>query len=569
MSFIRPKTLAASRIALAFLFPFLTVSLGACAPVPPTPRADLAPVKVTVLAINDFHGNLKPPEGGIRIQDPDHPGQALQVAAGGAEHLATAARQLMQQNPNHVFVAAGDLVGASPLLSALFHDEPTIDALSQMGLELSAVGNHEFDKGYAELLRQQYGGCHPVDGCQGPEPFKGARYHYLSASTWVEQTGKTLLPAYEIKRFEGVPVAFIGLTLKATPGIVLASGVKGLRFDDEADTINRLVPEIQAQGVHAIVVLIHEGGYPTGDYNECPGISGAIVDIAKKLDKAVDVVVSGHTHKAYNCRIDGRLVTSGDKYGTVLTDIELTLDRAQGTVLSAQARNLLVRDDVFAKDTDQTRLISHYERLAAPQIQRVVGHISDNFDATSAAGASSMGQLIADAQLAATRPSELGGAVIALTNPGGIRAPLLRKGDGAITYGQVFTSQPFSNNLVTLTLSGAQLLALLEQQWSGQAKFRPLQVSQGFSYSWDASQPEGHRVRPDSLRLQGQAIQPDARLRVTVNNYLADGGDGFSVLRQGSDRVVGIMDAEALARYLQSQALTTPSRLDRVTALTH
>lgn len=562
---------AYSRFFLARLFTVggLAALLSACATPPSTSAPYAEPVKVTLLAINDFHGNLKPPEGGIRIQDPEHPGRTQQIAAGGAEHLATAVKQLMQQHPNHVFVAAGDLIGASPLLSALFHDEPTIESLSQMGLELSAVGNHEFDKGQTELLRQQYGGCHPVDGCMGPAPFQGASYHYLAASTRVEQTGKTLFPAYEIRRFEGVPIAFIGLTLKATPGIVMASGVKGLRFDDEADTINRLVPEIQSQGVHAIVVLIHEGGYPTGDYNECPGISGAIVDIAHKLDKAVDVIISGHTHKAYNCRIDGRLLTSGDKYGTVLTDIELMLDRTQGTVLDAQASNLLVRDDVYAKDADQTRLIGYYEQRAAPLTQRVVGHISESFDASSAAGASTVGQLIADAQLAATRAPDQGGAVIALTNPGGIRAPLLKKGDGAVTYGQVFTTQPFSNNLVTLTLSGAQILALLEQQWSGQPKFRPLQVSQGFSYTWDASAPLDQHVQAGSLRLYGQPIQMDARYRVTVNNYLADGGDGFSTLRQGSDRVVGIMDADALAQYLQSQTITLPSKLDRVTLLSH
>jgi 5'-nucleotidase len=239
-------------------------------------------------------------------------------------------QQLRAKNPNHIFVAAGDLIGATPLLSALFKDEPTIESLSLMGLEASAVGNHEFDKGAAELLRMQNGGC-AADGCKGPAPFKGAQFQYLAASTVDTASGKTLLPAYHVKSFQGIPVAFIGLTLKDTPTIVVPAGVAGLEFRDEAETVNALVPQLRAQGIEAIVLLIHEGGVPTGDYNECPGISGPIVDIVKKLDKAVDLVISGHTHRAYNCRIDGRLVTSGDKYGTIVTEIDLVLDPKTAT----------------------------------------------------------------------------------------------------------------------------------------------------------------------------------------------------------------------------------------------
>ena len=235
-----------------------------------------------------------------------------------------------------MFVAAGDLIGASPLLSGLFHDEPTIEALSLMGLEVSAVGNHEFDEGRDELLRMQNGGCHPLAGCRGPSKFAGAKFRYLAASTIDRRTGKTLLPAYEVKEFEGIPVAFIGLTLKDTPKVVSPSGVAGLEFRDEAETVNALVPELRRRGIEAIVVLIHEGGFPTGDYNECPDISGPIVNIVKKLDKAVDLVVSGHTHRAYKCVIDGRLVTSADKFGTLVTEIELMLD--PGRAMSSASR---------------------------------------------------------------------------------------------------------------------------------------------------------------------------------------------------------------------------------------
>ena len=230
-----------------------------------------------------------------------------------------------------MFVAAGDLIGASPFLSAMFHDEPTIEAMSMMGLEIASVGNHEFDEGKDELLRMQNGGCHPVDRCLGPHPFPGAKFHYLAASTVVKDSGKTLFPPYEIKTFDGIPVAFIGLTLKGTPGLISPASAAGLEFRDEAETVNALVPELKAKGVEAIVVLIHEGGQPTGDYNECPGISGPIVDIVKKFDHAVDIVVSGHTHQAYVCNIDGRLVTSGDKYGTLVTAIDVKLDPRRAT----------------------------------------------------------------------------------------------------------------------------------------------------------------------------------------------------------------------------------------------
>src|SRR6202521_5608167 len=316
-------------------------------------RAQAAPVELRILAINDFHGYLRPPPGVIRIADPGDKTKKIAVPAGGSEHMATLVKQLRQGARNSIFVAAGDLIGASPFLSALFHDEPTIESLSMMGLEVASVGNHEFDEGKDELLRMQNGGCHPVDKCQGPHPFAGAKFHYLAASTFEKSTGKTIFPPYEIREFDGVPVAFIGLTLKGTPNIASPVGVAGLEFRDEADTVNALVPELKARGVEAIVVLIHEGGFPTGDYNECPGISGPIVDIVRKFDKAVDVVISGHTHRAYVCEIDGRLVTSGDKYGTIVPPIVLKLDPVTRDVVSARADNVIVRTGTLAKDPEQ------------------------------------------------------------------------------------------------------------------------------------------------------------------------------------------------------------------------
>jgi 5'-nucleotidase len=527
-----------------------------------------APVELRILAINDFHGNLRPPPGGIRVSDPDDKAKKITVPAGGAEHMATLVRQLRAGKTNTVFVAAGDLIGASPFLSAMFHDEPTIESLSMMGLEVASVGNHEFDEGKDELLRMQDGGCHPIDKCQGPHPFAGAKFRYLAASTIEKNTGKTIFPPYEIKQFDGIPVAFIGLTLKGTPNMVSPPGVAGLEFKDEVETVNALVPELRARGVEAIVVLIHEGGFPTGDYNECRGISGPIVDIVQKFDKAVDVVVSGHTHQAYTCEIDGRLVTSGDKYGTIVTAIDLKLDPATRDVVSARADNVIVRTDLYAADPEQTALLEAYDKVAGPIANRVAGSITASLSRLpNDAGESVLGDIIADAQLQATRADDSGGAAIAFTNPGGIRSDIVKKPDGAVSYADVFASQPFRNQLVTLTLTGAQIKNMLEQQWLDPARPRILQVSKGFSYAWDSAKPFGERVIADRMALNGQRIDPAARYRVTVNNFLSVGGDGFTVLKDGTAPRFGIYDVDALHAYFQTNspvAPTTPDRIARV-----
>jgi 5'-nucleotidase len=523
------------------------------------------PVELRILAINDFHGNLRPPPGGIRIADPDDKTKTITVPAGGAEYMATLVKQLRAGRKNNIFVAAGDLIGASPLLSAMFHDEPTIESFSMMGLEVASVGNHEFDEGKDELLRMQNGGCHPIDKCQGPHPFAGAKFRYLAASTIEKSTGKTVFPAYEIKQFDGIPIAFIGLTLKGTPEIVAPPGVAGLEFRDEAETVNALVPELKARGVEAIVVLIHEGGIPAGDYNECPGISGPIVDIVKNFDKAVDVVISGHTHHAYVCEIDGRLVTSGDKYGTIVTAIDLTLDPATRDVVSARADNVIVRTGVYAKDPDQTALLEAYDKVAGPIANRVAGSITASLPRVpNEAGESLLGDVIADAQLAATRANDGGGAVIAFTNPGGIRAGIAKKPDGAVSYADVFASQPFRNQLVTLTLTGAQIKDMLEQQWLDPARSRILQVSKGFGYAWDNAAPAGNHVLADRMSLNGQRIDPAASYRVTVNNFLSVGGDGFTVLKAGIAPRFGIYDVDALYAYFQSNSPISPATPDRI-----
>jgi 5'-nucleotidase len=527
-----------------------------------------APVNLRILAINDFHGYLRPPPGGIRITDPDDRTKKIMVPAGGAERMATLVNQLRQGHSNTIFVAAGDLIGASPFLSAMFHDEPTIESLSMMGLALASVGNHEFDEGKDELLRMQNGGCHPVDKCQGPHPFPGAKFHYLAASTIDTGTGRSVFPPYEIREFEGIPVAFIGLTLKGTPNIISPESAAGLEFRDEAETVNALVPELKARGVEAIVVLIHEGGTPTGDYNECPGISGPIVDIVKKFDRAVDVVISGHTHQAYVCEIDGRLVTSGDKYGTLVTAIDLKLDPVTHDVISAKADNTIVRTATLARDPEQTALLQAYDKVAAPLANRPAGSVTDTLSRTpNSAGESPLGDIVADAQLAATSATPNGGAVMAFTNPGGVRTDIARREDGRISYADIFASQPFRNQLVTLTLTGKQIKDMLEQQWLDPKRPRILQVSKGFAYAWDHSRPDGERIVADRLSLNGTPIDPAASYRVTVNNYLSVGGDGFTVLRDGKAQQFGVYDVDALYTYFRSNSPVGPTAADRIVRL--
>jgi 5'-nucleotidase len=544
------------RYAPALLLATLALVLNSALP---AAAQTAAPVELRILAINDFHGNLRPPPGGIRINDPEDRSKKVMVAAGGAEYMATLVKQLREGHKNTIFVAAGDLIGASPFLSAMFHDEPSVESLSMMGLAITSVGNHEFDEGKTELLRMQNGGCHPQDGCQGPHPFTGAKFHYLAASTIETATGKSILPPYEIREFEGIPVAFIGLTLKETAGIVSPSGIAGLEFRDEAETVNALVPQLKARGVEAIVVLIHQGGEPSGDYNECPAITGPIVDIVKKFDRAVDVVVSGHTHRAYVCQIDGRLVTSGDKYGTLVTAIDLKLDPATRDIVSAKAENVIVANASLPKDPEQTALIDAYDKLSAPIANRPAGSVTQTLSRVpNDAGESALGDVIADAQLTATRDAKDGSAVIALTNPGGIRTDIIPKDNGAVSYGELFTSQPFRNRLVTMTLTGSQLKDMLEQQWLDPKRPRILQVSIGFSYTWDASKPLGERIMADKMTLNGQPIEPATGYRVTLNDYLAVGGDGFTIAKQGASPQYGGYDADALFAFFRAHGPIGP-----------
>ncbi|WP_432100475.1 bifunctional metallophosphatase/5'-nucleotidase [Streptomyces sp. WAC 04229] len=545
---------------------------------------------VQLLSFNDLHGNLEPPAGSSgRVTEVQPDGTTKTVDAGGVEYLATHLREARKGNRYSVTAAGGDMVGASPLLSGLFHDEPTIEALNKLDLDVTSVGNHEFDEGAKELARLQKGGCHPTEGCYTDKRFKGADFPYLAANVLDEKTRKPILEPYWVWKKNGVKVGFIGVTLEGTPDIVSADGVKGLSFKDEAETINKYAKVLQRQGVKSIVALIHEGGFPAStSYNyDCDapgagdGVSGPIVDIAKNITPQVDALVTGHTHSAYVCTIpdpagNPRMVTSAASFGRLYTDTTLTYDRRTGDIArtSVKSANHVVTRDV-PKAPDMTRLIDRWGTLAAPIGNRAVGHISADIsrDGTE----SPLGDLIADAQLAYGRTQDPE-TDLALMNPGGIRAPLTyaasgAEGDGVVTYAEGFTVQPFANTVNLKDYTGAQLVQVLKEQVSGPNEAAPkiLQVSSGLTYTLDLTKSGADRVVTDSIRLDGAPIDPAATYRVASNSFLAGGGDGFPTLNEGANELVGGDDLAALEQYLTANSSAgdpiEPPAADRITVV--
>ncbi|MGY4977778.1 bifunctional metallophosphatase/5'-nucleotidase [Streptomyces sp. 900105755] len=543
---------------------------------------------VQLLSFNDLHGNLEPPSGSSgRVTETQADGTTKTVDAGGVEYLATHLRQARKGKEYSVTAAGGDMVGASPLISGLFHDEPTIEALDKLGLDVTTVGNHEFDEGARELARLQNGGCHPTDGCYTGKKFKGADFPYLAANVLDEKTDKPILKPYWVWQKKDVKIGFIGVTLEGTPGIVSADGVKGLAFKDEVETINKYAKVLQRQGVQSIVALVHEGGFPSSSsYNyDCDspgagdGISGPIVEIAKNVTPAVDALVTGHTHTAYVCTIDDpagnpRMVTSAASFGRLYTDTTLTYDRRTGDIArtAVQSANHVVTRDV-AKAPDMTELIGRWNTLAAPIGNRAIGYISADVNSTGTE--SPMGDLIADAQFAYGKELDPG-TDLALMNPGGVRAGLTyaakgSEGDGVVTYAEGFTVQPFANTVNLQDFTGAQLVQVLREQVSGANAAAPkiLQPSEGLTYTLDLTKTGADRVVADSVKLNGTAIDPAATYRVATNSFLAGGGDGFTTLGQGTGDLVGTDDLSALAEYLTAHSSATsplaPPAANRIT----
>ena len=518
-------------------------------------------VQLRILAINDFHGHIATSSdsfGGV----------------GRADYLAANISAARAEVENSVFVSAGDLIGGSPLISALFHDEPTIEAMNLMGLDINGVGNHEFDEGLAELHRMQQGGPHPVDGDLDGDPFSGADFEHLAANVIDDTTGATIFPPYAVREYGGVGVAFIGLTLEGTPTIVSQAEVEGLTFVDEAQTVNALVPSLREEGIEAIVVLLHEGGRSDGGQSDCgSGLTGAVAEITASLDDAVDVVIAGHTNDEFVCEIDGKWVTMADTRGRLFTVIDVILSRATRDLTVKAIENRPNAQAGVTPAPTVTALIDRYDALSAPRANLVIGSITADISREqNPAGESALGDVIADAQLEATRAADSGGAVVAFMNPGGIRANVLfdstgPESDGELTYGEAFSVQPFGNSLVTISLTGAQIDALLEAQFrepTDDAR-EVLQVSRGFSYTWDAARPVGERIEPSNIAIDGVTVDSGATYRVTVNSFLAGGGDGFTVLREGTDRTGGMIDLDALVAYFSEASPVAPGPQDRIT----
>jgi 5'-nucleotidase len=547
-----------------------------------------------LIAFNDFHGNIDPPTGSS--------GTVNGTPAGGVEYLATWVKRqraaALAETPNVFTVGAGDLVGASPLVSAAFHDEPAIEEMNSLGMQASSVGNHEFDEGVTELKRLQSGGCHPTDGCADGDGYAGAEFPYLAANVTDRQSGLPVLLPLSVRFVDGVPVAFVGMTLQGTGSIVNPAGVATVDFQGEVATANRYAELLSWFGIHSLVLLIHQGGSQQvappalPDISSCANFAGDITGIVSGLRPEYGVVVSGHTHQFYSCALpnssgQNSVVTSASSFGRMLTDISFSVDTHSRRFTGISARNVIVEngvrnaDGTWAKDAQGNFIRSpdlvdpaakaiadKYRTAVAPVANRVVGSITDDIVNTPvASGESPLGDVIADAMLAYTGAAK---SQIGLMNPGGIRTSLVyadsRGGErpGQVTYGECFTVQPFNNLVVTLSYTGAQLKTVLEQQWQGQTTPKVLQVSAGFSYTYDLSRPLGDRV--SNMALGGVPIDPATTYRVGTNDFLANGGDGFTALRAGVERATAPgFDIDALTAYLQAHAPVPPGPTNRIT----
>ncbi|WP_030451628.1 bifunctional metallophosphatase/5'-nucleotidase [Herbidospora cretacea] len=536
-------------------------------------------IPVRILSINDLHGNLEPPTGSSgRIAD--ETGTVVD-GVGGAAYLATYVKQ--QRNRDTVLVAAGDLIGASPLLSAAFHDEPTVAFLDSLDLATSSAGNHEFDEGIAELKRVMEGKCHPVDGCSPAGKWKGTDFEFIAANVIDTKKNKPALAPYYVERINGEKVAFIGLVTKTTPTIVTASGIAGLDFTDEVAAANETSAYLRdVKGIKAQVVLVHEGDQvtPNQSPDACPITKGAGSRIAEGIDPEIDIVISGHSHQAYICKATDpagqqRVYTQGSSFGRVLTQIDFQIDKGTGDIVrsSVVADNTVVRRTV-TPDPATVSFINDWKARVATVANKKVGDITaDITNVAGPSGESPLGNLIADSQLESAKAG--GNAEIALMNPGGIRTTLtyasspVGEGPGVTTYGEIFAVQPFNNLVQVVTLTGAQLKLVLEQQWVGgpnnQAFTKILQPSSNLTYSYSNSAAWGSKV--SDIKIDGVPVTPTQSIRVAANNFLVGGGDAFAAFTQGTDLWSGPLDIDAFEDYLTANSPVAPPVANHITVL--
>lgn len=534
----------------------LCIALAAAAIISGCATRPAPPLELNVVALNDFHGHLEAGKFSYTAQ-----GKQATVKAGGIDTIGAALQAWRLEDKDLMFVGAGDLVGASPAMSSMWADEPSLVALSMLGMRASSAGNHEFDQGRAELLRQQHGGCaspRAEKACKLAPDYSGASFTYLAANVVDKVTGKTLLPAYKIEEAKGVKVAFIGAVLKDTPSVVLASGIAGLSFLDEADSINKALAEVRAKGATVFVVLIHEGGHTDEGFNEpdCKNLKGPIVSIVNRLDPELRLIVSGHTHKGFQCKVGNRTVTQAEMGGHVLSRIKLTVDAESRTLRDIHVRNVVMEPGKYPADPRLAGYLKQVKERSDAALARPVARmaVKSTVRKNNEAGEAPLGNLVADAVLDAVAGE---GVQIAFMNQGGLRKDLEAGDSLTTTFGQAQVVLPFSNTVVVMDMTGAQLRALLEQQWIRKHKdSQPemLHPSRGFSYAWDSTRPPGARVIPSSVKLNGVPIEDAKTYRVAANNFIAEGGDGFDAFTQATNkRNTNILDLDAFIAHLKRQ----------------
>jgi 5'-nucleotidase len=561
-------------------------------------------VPVRLLSLNDFHGNLEPPTGSSgRMVDEN----GATVEAGGAAYVATHLKQLSDKNT--LKVAQGDLIGATPLISAAYHDEPSVEFLGKLGVTASAVGNHEFDEGYAELRRIMRGGCHPVDGCSPAGEWKGAGYSYLGANVifkrpdasaekealaalggqntgslrgLLKEYGIPALPPVAVRWMNGVPIGFIGLVTRSTPNIVTSEGIKDLEFIDEVKAANVASKLLKLVGVKAQVVLVHEGDQVTAGQSPdaCSTQPGAGNRIATQVDAEIDMILSGHSHQAYLCTVSDpkggtRLYSQGGSFGRVITKVDFQVDvRTRDVVRSSVVADNQVVTRTVIPDPDISTFVQTWKDRVAPVANKPIGRITaDITNAASPSGESPLGNLIADGQLAATKTG--GNAQVALMNPGGVRVGLTYagspagEGDGVVTYGEAFTVQPFNNLMQVVTLTGAQLKTLLEQQFTGGPNAQPftkvLQPSSNLTYTYSTGAAWGSKV--SNLKIDGVDVTDGQSIRVAANNFLVGGGDAFLAFKDSTDLWSGPLDIDAFAAHFAANPSITPPVPNHITVI--
>ncbi|MEO5878323.1 MAG: bifunctional metallophosphatase/5'-nucleotidase [Streptosporangiaceae bacterium] len=578
-----------------------TVSLAATAQAGGS-KPDKNAIPVRLLALNDFHGNLEPPTGSSGLMTDE---TGVKVAAGGAVYVATWMNRL--SNGNTLKVAQGDLIGASPLVSAAFHDEPSVEFLGNLGITASAVGNHEFDEGYGELTRIIKGGCHPVDGCSPAGTWTGAKYTILGANVkfkdaaaklpnlpgmgvlrgvprhklerLLAQYGVPALPPIAVRKVNGEKVGFIGAVTETTPSIVTAEGIKRLNFTNVVRSAEFGSKLLDILKVDAQVLLMHEGDNVTA--NQSPdacsttgdpdGTSGNGTDIATAVVPAIDIVLSGHSHQAYVCKVkdpagNDRLYSQGGSFGRVISQVDFTMSKRTRDINrpSVTIDNHVVTRDVPADPATVTFVQTWKDRVAAVANKPIGSITADITRVAAPTGETPLGDLIADSQLAAA--GDAGGAQIALMNPGGVRNDLTyaasgAEGAGVVTYGEAFAVQPFSNLLQVVTLTGAQLDTLLEQQWTA-ARTKVLQPSSSLGYTVTLSAAFGSRV--SGITIAGVPVTDTGTYRVAANNFLVGGGDEFPAFTLGTDLWSGPIDLDAFAAYLTANSPVAPPATDRI-----